>query len=86
MLGTDSTTTFVPNNASQRREEVSISDDIEIEIDRRIYLDDILFPHFPACYIFDYGDRTVERLKTEKIIKAHAFPGSDMVDNNSVSY
>lgn len=30
MLGTDSTTTFVPNNASQRREEVSISDDIEI--------------------------------------------------------
>lgn len=30
MLGTDSTATFVPNNASQRREEVSISDDIEI--------------------------------------------------------
>lgn len=30
MLGTDSTTTFAPNNASQRREEVSISDDIEI--------------------------------------------------------
>ena len=30
MLGTDSTTTFVPNNASQRREEVSRSDDIEI--------------------------------------------------------
>lgn len=30
MLGTDSTTTFVPNNASQRREEVSLSDDIEI--------------------------------------------------------
>lgn len=30
MLGTDSTTTFVPNNASQRREEVSISDNIEI--------------------------------------------------------
>lgn len=30
MLGTDSTTTFVPSNASQRREEVSISDDIEI--------------------------------------------------------
>lgn len=30
MLGTDSTTNFVPNNASQRREEVSISDDIEI--------------------------------------------------------
>lgn len=30
MLGTDSTATFVPNNASQRREEVSLSDDIEI--------------------------------------------------------
>ena len=30
MLGTDSTTTFVPNNASQRREVVPISDDIEI--------------------------------------------------------
>lgn len=30
MLGTDSTATFVPNNASQRREEVPISDDIEI--------------------------------------------------------
>lgn len=30
MLGTDSAATFVPNNASQRREVVSISDDIEI--------------------------------------------------------
>lgn len=30
MLGTDSTATFAPNNASQRREVVSISDDIEI--------------------------------------------------------
>ena len=30
MLGTDSTATFVPNNAFQRREEVSLSDDIEI--------------------------------------------------------
>lgn len=30
MLGTDSTTTFVPNNAFQRREVVPISDDIEI--------------------------------------------------------
>ena len=30
MLGTDSTATFVPNNASQRREVVPISDDIEI--------------------------------------------------------
>ena len=30
MLGTDSTATFVPNNAFQRREVVPISDDIEI--------------------------------------------------------
>ena len=30
MLGTNLTTTFVPNNAFQRREEVSLSDDIEI--------------------------------------------------------
>lgn len=30
MIGTNSTATFVPNNAFQRREEVSISDDIEI--------------------------------------------------------
>lgn len=30
MLGTNSTATFVPNNASQRREVVPISDDIEI--------------------------------------------------------
>lgn len=30
MLGTNSTATFVPNNAFQRREEVPISDDIEI--------------------------------------------------------
>lgn len=30
MLGTNSTATFVPNNAFQRREEVSISDNIEI--------------------------------------------------------
>lgn len=30
MLGTDSTVTSVPNNASQRREVVPIPDDIEI--------------------------------------------------------
>lgn len=30
MLGTNLTATFVPNNAFQRREEVSLSDDIEI--------------------------------------------------------
>lgn len=30
MLGTNSTATFVLNNASQRREVVSLSDDIEI--------------------------------------------------------
>lgn len=30
MLGTNSPATFVPNNAFQRREEVSISDNIEI--------------------------------------------------------
>ena len=30
MLGTNSTATFAPNNASQRREAVPISDDIEI--------------------------------------------------------
>lgn len=30
MLRTNSTATFVPNNASQRREVVPISDDIEI--------------------------------------------------------
>lgn len=30
MLGTNSTATSVPNNAFQRREEVSLSDDIEI--------------------------------------------------------
>lgn len=30
MIGTNSTATFVPNNAFQRREEVSLSDDIEI--------------------------------------------------------
>lgn len=30
MLGTNSTATFVPNNASQRREVVPISDDIEV--------------------------------------------------------
>lgn len=30
MLGTDSTTTFVPSNAFQRRKVVPISDDIEI--------------------------------------------------------
>lgn len=30
MLGTNSTATFAPNNASQRREVVPISDDIEI--------------------------------------------------------
>lgn len=30
MLGANSTATFVPNNASQRREIVPISDDIEI--------------------------------------------------------
>ena len=30
MLGTDSTATFVPNNASQRREVVPMPDDIEI--------------------------------------------------------
>lgn len=30
MLGTNLTATFAPNNAFQRREEVSLSDDIEI--------------------------------------------------------
>lgn len=30
MLGTNSTATFVPNNAFQRRKVVSLSDDIEI--------------------------------------------------------
>ena len=53
-------------------------------MDAGVDLDDVLFAHLGAHHVFDDGHRAVEPFKAQQVVKAHALPGGDVVDDNAV--
>lgn len=63
---------------------IDVADNIKAYGNIGVDFDNILFAHFAARDVFDYRNRAVELVKTEKLIQAHTVACRDMVDDNTV--